>query len=246
MEFATIFKQLRIDNGWTQDEVANLLNSSRSTIAGYESPSKLRIPEPDKLIEIANLFQVSIDYLLGRTNNKKDCLNQKKTINLSILGKKLKQLRKELGMTQEEFSKAANINRATYARYETGDNQPDYDTLKHIAKVFGISVYSLLDDKLDLLDIFEDKHLTIVAGGKTITTDQRIKVLEIFKEEKKDQNIDKYRNNGNKLPENTAAQADSGYGINESPSPEFIELIKNLMNDWMDEREKRNRKKTTE
>jgi len=68
MDFATRFKQLRLDKGWTQDDIATKLNSSRSTIAGYESPSKYRIPDTDKLVEIAELFNVSIDYLLGRTN----------------------------------------------------------------------------------------------------------------------------------------------------------------------------------
>lgn len=165
-----------------------------------------------------------------------------------LLGQKLKYLRKEMNnITQEDFSKLAGINRATYARYETNANQPDYETLKHIARIFGVTVHYLLDDELDLLEVFEDKHLTIVAGGKQVTPTQRVKILEVLQEtaetepETKPTTTKVY-----KLPELIAADANSGYGVGEAPSPELIELMKVLVNDAIEEREKRSRKKTTE
>jgi transcriptional regulator with XRE-family HTH domain len=69
--FSDRFKMLREQRGWTQDDAAERLGISRSTIAGYESGAKARVPREDMLIKIADVFDVSIDYLLGRTDEPK-------------------------------------------------------------------------------------------------------------------------------------------------------------------------------
>ena len=62
MSFAEKLKRLRLENEMTQEYVAKRLNVARSTIAGYET--KNRQPSHEKLTAIANLFHVSVDYLL--------------------------------------------------------------------------------------------------------------------------------------------------------------------------------------
>jgi len=66
--FAQRLKWLRERRGWTQEELAQVLGVSRATIAGYESENKGRIPREEILIKIANTFDCTIDFLLGRTN----------------------------------------------------------------------------------------------------------------------------------------------------------------------------------
>ena len=63
MSFATRLKKLRNARQVTQQELADYLNVTRPTIAGYETKGK----EPDyKTISmIASYFNVSIDYLLS-------------------------------------------------------------------------------------------------------------------------------------------------------------------------------------
>lgn len=63
--FSKRFKHLREAKGWTQDEIAEKLGVSRSAIAGYESESKSRTPRKETLRNIADMFGVTIDYLLG-------------------------------------------------------------------------------------------------------------------------------------------------------------------------------------
>jgi transcriptional regulator with XRE-family HTH domain len=65
--FSSTFKKLRESRGWTQEEVAARLEVSRPSIAGYES--KDRTPRKEMLSKIADLFDVSIDHLLGRADN---------------------------------------------------------------------------------------------------------------------------------------------------------------------------------
>jgi transcriptional regulator with XRE-family HTH domain len=59
-------KTLRNEKNLTQRELARLLNLSPSTIAMYETGQ--RFPDPETLKKIADFFNVSIDYLLGRTD----------------------------------------------------------------------------------------------------------------------------------------------------------------------------------
>lgn len=64
--FQNVFKQLRISSGLTQQEIADKLGISRSTIGMYETGA--REPDYETLEMIADFFNVDIDYLLGRTN----------------------------------------------------------------------------------------------------------------------------------------------------------------------------------
>lgn len=60
--------------------------------------------------------------------------------------KRLRLLRKESNLTQEEFAKKINKNRSTIAGYETERKQPEYDTLVDVAKAFDVSVDYLLGE----------------------------------------------------------------------------------------------------
>lgn len=65
-DFAKRLKELRIAKGMTQEELAEALGSARSTIGGYEAPSKEREPDFDFVKKAAEFFGVTTDYLLGK------------------------------------------------------------------------------------------------------------------------------------------------------------------------------------
>lgn len=60
-------KQLRKAKGISQLRLAIILNTNQNTISRYETGE--REPGISELIKIADFFNVSIDYLLGRTDN---------------------------------------------------------------------------------------------------------------------------------------------------------------------------------
>lgn len=62
-------KDLREDAGLTQTEISRYLNLSRRSYSHYENGTR-NLPV-DILISIADFYNVSIDYLLERTDNKK-------------------------------------------------------------------------------------------------------------------------------------------------------------------------------
>lgn len=64
MNFAQTFKYLRKLKNKTQEGVANDLSVSKSTIAMWETNK--RTPDFEKTEEIADYFNVDLDYLMGR------------------------------------------------------------------------------------------------------------------------------------------------------------------------------------
>lgn len=74
--FAERFKSRRIQLGLSQRELSEKLDIKRTTITNYEKGNIM--PVAEKLPEIANVLNVSVDYLLGRSDyiNKADMVNQ--------------------------------------------------------------------------------------------------------------------------------------------------------------------------
>lgn len=60
------------------------------------------------------------------------------------VGQRLRYLRKLKNLTQQDLANSLGINRSTYARYETGDHEADYETLNKLADFFDVSVDYLL------------------------------------------------------------------------------------------------------
>lgn len=66
MNFSIRLKQLRLEHKLTQEQLGKIINKNRSTVAGYESENKQ--PDFDTLKRLADYFDVSTDYLLGKTD----------------------------------------------------------------------------------------------------------------------------------------------------------------------------------
>lgn len=60
-------RRLRKKHGWTAKEVGKRLGIAESTVSGYENGH--RSPPLDLLVRFADLYGVSTDYLLGRTDH---------------------------------------------------------------------------------------------------------------------------------------------------------------------------------
>ncbi|GAA3402045.1 helix-turn-helix domain-containing protein [Paenibacillus hodogayensis] len=65
---------LREKRGLTQEELSVKLGISRAALSHYET--NRREPDYDTLKNIANFFDISLDYLLGRTNDPQSVLDQ--------------------------------------------------------------------------------------------------------------------------------------------------------------------------
>lgn len=62
----TRIRDLREDRDWKQEYVAGLLGIRQTTYSKYEL-GKILVPI-DMLMKLADLYDVSLDYLVGRSN----------------------------------------------------------------------------------------------------------------------------------------------------------------------------------
>jgi len=67
-------KELREEKGFLQKFVADKIGVRSNTLSGYENGT--RSPDPEMIIKLAELYEVSTDYLLGRTNSNRDGINE--------------------------------------------------------------------------------------------------------------------------------------------------------------------------
>lgn len=62
-----VIKQLRRKAGYSQSEFAKMLNVHQTAVSQWETDKTC--PDPSTLTAIANIFNVSTDYLLGREDS---------------------------------------------------------------------------------------------------------------------------------------------------------------------------------
>lgn len=63
-EFAKKIRKLRMSRNMSQKDLADLLNVDRTTVAGWET--KDRMPDAFLLVRIADIFDTTLDELVGR------------------------------------------------------------------------------------------------------------------------------------------------------------------------------------
>lgn len=66
LDLSIRLKELRVNKRLRQEQVAKIIGVTKSTISAYEND--LRQPSFEILLKLANLYCVSTDYLLGRTD----------------------------------------------------------------------------------------------------------------------------------------------------------------------------------
>ena len=65
-DFSERLRELRIENGITQSALGKVIGTGADSICVYEKGKGY--PEARRLIMLADYFEVSLDYLVGRTD----------------------------------------------------------------------------------------------------------------------------------------------------------------------------------
>ncbi|MDH4419970.1 helix-turn-helix transcriptional regulator [Bacillus cereus] len=126
MAFSKKLKELRESRGLSQEELAAKLNIPRSSITHYEN-SDDRLPRKSRLLEIANFFCVSVDFLLSEesalTKNPAMDYNLEKTLNDPELGLWFKDIQDASPEKQEELRRFWEFIKTKEKDRKPGDKQ---------------------------------------------------------------------------------------------------------------------------
>lgn len=93
--------------------------------------------------------------------------------------KRLALLRKENDISQLEFATRVGLSQQTISRYESGEREPDYDTLKKFASYFGVTT----DYLLGLSDVRNPYDVNTIAAhhdGEEYS-EEELQAIEDFK-----------------------------------------------------------------
>lgn len=109
-------KEMREYEAKTQKETAHLLHVTRSTYAGWETGKDI-IPLR-KLNDLANIYSVSLDYLVG-LNPIFESRSNPIAIHEDILSENIKQIRKLNDLSQKDLAERINTSQSNIHKYET-------------------------------------------------------------------------------------------------------------------------------
>lgn len=94
----------------------------------------------------------------------------------TVFSTRLRQLRKQAGMTQQEVADRLRIHRTTYTKYERGSVTPDQQGLVQLAVLFEVSVdYLLGNDEVDA-------NVTAKGGNDMDLTLQEQQLVQMFRQ----------------------------------------------------------------
>ncbi|MDH5106483.1 XRE family transcriptional regulator [Lentilactobacillus diolivorans] len=82
MNLGSRIKELRTEKRMTQAELGRVIGVTKVSISGYENNT--RQPDNSILLKLAGYFNVSTDYLLGKSNNKLSLSNGSAPVNFSV------------------------------------------------------------------------------------------------------------------------------------------------------------------
>ncbi len=143
MIYGSRIKHLRDRNNIKAKELANVLRISKSLYSEYES--EIKTMPVKHLNSICNYLGISFDYILGFENKLEyNKINKLVNLDAKIIGNRLKEIRKEHKLTQEELGKIVGCSYGTIAGYEIGRYLISTPILYKICKKYNISADYLL------------------------------------------------------------------------------------------------------
>ena len=142
-------KKVRIYADLNQKDVAKLLNVAYSSYNAWERENDLMpLRQLDKFCSI---FNVSLDYVLGFSEDSE--YPNSREIDTKLLAKRVKRIRRENDLTQDDLAGLFHITRSSISKYENGINLALTSKIIEFCKYFGISsdfVTGKIDEEIRL------------------------------------------------------------------------------------------------
>lgn len=93
------------------------------------------------------------------------------------LGEKIKEARKQCGLSQEQLAEKLAVSRSAIAKWEAGNGLPDVDNLKALAQLLHVSIDDLLDDSRMLEKAVLREAYDLSDYGKGIKKKKKDRVI---------------------------------------------------------------------
>lgn len=130
--FPKRLKQLRLEKGMTQEEIAEQLNTRRSTYGEYERGKIM--PPIDKVESVAKILETTPQYLLGWDEQQ---------TGLNMTGEIVRRIREKKHISAEEFASDVGIHVSDLRKYENNTEPIPEKMLQVFADYLKVPVEAL-------------------------------------------------------------------------------------------------------
>lgn len=100
---------------------------------------------------------------------------------MNLLSKRIKQLRKDRNLTQEELGKLIRVTKVSICCYEKGTRLPSLETLIDLSEVFGVSVDYILGNDYSIVADENEEYRTSVSKEELLLIREIRKYSELHK-----------------------------------------------------------------
>lgn len=225
MEFAKNIKHIREENHLSQKDIADYLGITRQAVASYELEK--REPDYKTLVKLADFFDISIDYLLGRSPGK--------NINTMTVAANIKLIKGNLtfeDLSDEIFNKThAKISADMLKSYASGERMPFMGAIKVLAQYASIPVSFFY--KHNTYESYHQEKKMYVEEEQpkeseySCSTDLKIPLVLNFM----DINLARWVLNKNNLEYIKLAREIQGIGILKEKADQFLNVLKIIYED---------------
>lgn len=130
-------EELKEEKDLKSKDIANYLNVAESTYSEWEH-NKISIPTR-RIVELADFYEVNIDFMLNLSNAKKHIKNNSE-LNLELIGLHLKEIREELGLSLRELGEKLNCAFSSLGSYERGEYLIQSNSLINLCMISNYSI----------------------------------------------------------------------------------------------------------
>lgn len=129
-------ENLREEKELLGKDMANYLGVVESVYSEWEN-EKLTIPTR-RIFQLANFFEINIDYMLGLSDDKKRIKTNE--IDYNKVSSNLKEIRKELKMSMRDLAKKFNTTSSAISNYENNKFLILSSFLVELSKTYNYSI----------------------------------------------------------------------------------------------------------
>lgn len=96
-----------------------------------------------------------------------------------MYGEKIRQFRKEKGLSQQELGEMLGVSAVSVSKWERGQTQPDINTLRAMADLFNTTIDELCDRVPALVPGKQDKLTMVARAFRQLTDEEQEKYLAV-------------------------------------------------------------------
>ena len=190
MDIGRRISSLRNEKKINQRDFAEILGVSNGAVGMWETNK--RQPDLETIKNIASFFNVTTDYLLGKSNNKKEKENNHSFFDDMLrytFITRIKEAMNDNNLSLEELAIKTTINTENCQAYLNGKQEPSLENLINLAHELDVSIDYLLgqipkvaNSEKKFLDAFvkltEDNKDIIIGKIKELLKEQNILSIE--------------------------------------------------------------------